>query len=454
MIGALAFPAICVIDDEEEDYRPILRALNDQQLSCVHLRGDTDSSLPADPLTTLRLVFLDLHLSGTVGKNAASHTAAVFAKVVSPRSPPVVVIIWSKYAGDSTSVDDSPPEDQETEAELFRRTLLEAEPTYKGRLIWVEMAKPKLMERPSEEEWVAQIKLQIDATLVDYHAVSALWSWESLVRNAASRVAEEITVLSLLTASSSEAGLRTAMQLLASAQAGGTMSPESAPRHLVAVLASLLADCLEEPRGLEKLAHHGAWLSAPTPGGTTAGTVRGLNTLLLTAAAPSGPPFVPGTVYRASSVEQFTDALGEQSGLFDACCQDKPSSASAAEWRKAAQAVFVELSPPCDIAQGYRRSALLVGGLIVPATMRKRANRGDSLFALPILSSRWPSHGSGAQDVLLMFCSRYKLTLPAVAVPDWLHPLFRLRELPTAAIRNWHSSQAARIGYVSLAETP
>lgn len=43
-----------------------------------------------------------------------------------------------------------------------------------------------------------------------------------------------------------------------------------------------------------------------------------------------------------------------------------------------------------------------------------------------------------------------KITVGHKREPRWIIPWFRLRELPTASLRNWHAMQSARIGYVSL----
>src|SRR5258708_7058355 len=100
MIPRLASPSVCVIDDEEEDYVPILDALMTLGLGCVHVRGRNGDPLPPKPFEGLRLVFVDLHLSGQVVKSAASHTAQVVKAVVSAASGPVLIVIWSKYAAD------------------------------------------------------------------------------------------------------------------------------------------------------------------------------------------------------------------------------------------------------------------------------------------------------------------------------------------------------------------
>ena len=172
MIAQLASPTVCVIDDEPVDYQPILAALNGLYVSCVHIVG-TIASLPPKPFNRLRLVFLDLHLTGAIGKDAASYTANVFRKIVLVNTAPIVVVIWSKDAGDKVDNANIPPDDQETEADLFKRTLLEAESNWdEGRLIFVQMDKLKRDERP--EDWTDKLRKEIENSLQGLPAVELL----------------------------------------------------------------------------------------------------------------------------------------------------------------------------------------------------------------------------------------------------------------------------------------
>src|SRR5258708_21090780 len=100
MINQLASPSVCVIDDDKKDYVHIGDALNELFVSFVWLSGAVDQ-LPPRPFTRVQLVFLDLHLTSSLGKDAASYTANVFTKVVSADTAPVLILICSKYPNDS-----------------------------------------------------------------------------------------------------------------------------------------------------------------------------------------------------------------------------------------------------------------------------------------------------------------------------------------------------------------
>jgi hypothetical protein len=90
--------------------------------------------------------------------------------------------------------------------------------------------------------------------------------------------------------------------------------------------------------------------------------------------------------------------------------------------------------------------------VIVPSALGNSKKKGDAFVSLPTLHLRWSAPDFLAQDAILIFCHRYKVAFPAGAVPDWIEPWFRLREMPTASVRALHAGHAARIGYVLMAD--
>lgn len=445
MIETLASPSICVIDEDERDYRPILDALNGLYLSCVHIKGDTTESLPPQPFKDLRLVFTDLYLaSGPTGKDMASHTANIFRKVVSAETAPVIVVIWSKHAGEK--VDDGTPEDdQQTEADLFKNALLEADPKYSGRLIFVEMAKTR------GDDWVSELKGHIRKLLEGQESISALWVWEKLVKTSAYKVSKDLTDYSILSGSGNTLkGLKEILQLLTHAQKEGTnLTHEVAPHYLSAVLGQLLIDQLEHADGAEELSRHGRWLIEQC--NSIEALSPSINSMLLTADIPNSPvPFLPGSVYLVTDNVELEKLIGSDQEKIKSSLSAKNSGQALHDWIASAEIVMLELSPGCDVDNGSRVSATLLVGLILPKSHFDNAKKADSIQKMPVFSLRKGMGSFGKQDVFLVYSSRNKVTLPSNNMPDWLQPWFRLRELPTASIRNWHASQASRVGYVSL----
>lgn len=463
MIPRLASPSVCIIDDEKQDYQPILEALHQLGVSCVHDRG-TSGMKARRKLKGIRLVFTDLHLGGQTGKAAASHTANVFKALIPADTAPLLVVIWSKYAGDTVGDATTPEEDQPTEAELFQQELLAAVPEYQDRLVFCLMKKPKPQYRPKGRQWVTKLKKDIREEVEKVDAFDLLWAWESLVREAGKKLTENLAALAVqsetgnATATEPHATLhdrlKLALRLLVREQGGPDSTALTAPRHLASVLAQTLADQLEHPKSLKLLARHGKWLASTEGLPKASSFAAGLNGLLLTA-GPSQKElsFIPGTIYRLKDVRKFQNIFGVTAGDIINNCYRKLEDGlgwTRDQWKAQAKPVMLEISPACDFHQGTRREALLLGGLILPSAARPNAKRDGAFETLPDISVRWPSDDFAAEKAFLMFCSRYKATLPPKKEPRWLKPWFRLRELPTASLRNWHANNSARVGYVSL----
>lgn len=463
MINQLASPSVCVIDDEPDDYNSILNALNDLYISAVWIQGTSLDQLPPQPFTRLQLVFLDLHLTNSLGKDAASHTANVFIKTVSVNTAPVVVVIWSKYADDKVAADGVPPDDQETESELFKRTLLEAAPKFRNRLIFLEMDKPKKEERTGD--WTDRLRQQVADKLGSQPAVGLLWTWDGLVKDANATLMASLTDLAEESTGDADpeltdADMKEVLQRLTEAQTEGELTPDNAPANVVAILSQLLADQLEHAHGERVMAQHGTWLAQPPSSNTKASVAPKMNSFLLTTEhSANAIPFGPGTVYAVSDINSFLSVFGVTLEHLEQllCSAKRATNAPVVDtWFGAVRPIMLEISPVCDVAQRKRYNAHLVGGLAVPKlNLSRTKTSGESVTLLPpaaqTLALRWPLQGFEADEVKLVFHHALKTTLNASAQLRWFSRWFRLRELPTSAVRSPHMSYGSRVGYVSLA---
>ena len=449
MIPNLASPSICVIDDEEDDYGPILDALIALGLGCVHVRGKSGDPLPPKPFDSLRLVFVDLHLSGQIGKLAASHTANVVRKVISAERGPILVVIWSKYEGDLAGDPSLPPEDQPTEADLFRKELLACDVRFKARLAFVTMPKPKLADRPAAEAWIKVLEYQITDILKTLGPFEILWTWESLARDAGVAVSDMLIQVAESSPGDDKPAtkLQGLLRLIAHQQGGPDIGAGTALRHLLTVLSQIGLDVLEAGAADARLESHLAWLSEKVDD-----TVRQnhssakLNAVLLTSSVgPSSAPFIPGTVFDISDHEAFAAATGLSIEKLQRDCF--AGGAGSQELTNAAALIAVEITAPCDFHQGHRQCATLVAGFVYPGRFRRKVNSKDACKATPVFSDRYVP---GEPEVGLVLCSRYRFTIQSEEHPPWLRPRLRLREVIATEIRNWHSSQLSRIGYLSF----
>jgi hypothetical protein len=441
-----------VVDDEAEDYQPLLAALNELYVSCVHFTGNDLEQLPEVPFGGIRLLFQDLHLTGSSGKTAASHAASVFCKLVSTATAPIVVVIWSKYAADtSKDVPALPDQEDKTESQLFQETLLESAPEFRERILFVEMKKKRPQDRPARADWIKEIKAAIATALAGKDSVEALWQWEAVVQQCGIGISRDITALAHEVAKANngslEQGLKIAMQCIARGHAAGDLTAATAPRHLTSALSLLLFDHLETAGDSKDLRNHGAWLAEVPAGAITNAVKPKLNALLLTASIGDGSaPFLPGAIYKVKRPQPFEKAFGgSTASLMNDCFG---GSGDRTAWDRGVKPVVIEITPMCDVAQGNRNRAMLMAGLIVPSVLTKSIKKGEAWLSLPIFALRWGRADFATQDASLVFCSRYRATLAADAVPTWLDAWFRIRDLPSSALRNWHSFMASRVGYM------
>ena len=485
MIPHFAPPSVCVIDDDPKDYEPLLRALVHLGIGCMHVKGDSVEELPEKPFKGLRLIFMDLHLTGSGGKDAASHAANVFRYVVSRDPAPIVVVIWSKYKDDVLptpitaeleNTDASPTEElseenelaaaaaellpseneHPTEADLFRAALEVAMEEAYERIVFLEMSKPKPDARPPEKQWIADLEAEIKRRLGEHRAFDVLWSWEALVREVGLSVSDDITKLATTWPVSGNSSptlhdrLTSLLQLLAQTQGGPDGNAKTLPHHLLTLFAQLGEDQIERTPYRHKLDEHGEWLVESKQYRLDSLQKANLNTVLLTTPVdPSDTPFLPGTVYKFVG-----DSVPDQIPHFSidklkADCFDGKDHTTDAfkEFSANATPVFLELTPACDFHQRQRRSALLVAGLSFAEEHARKAANKEANKRLPLILDR----SSDAQKVMVVvFCSRHRFTVDQQQDSAWLSPWFRLRDVLATDFRKWHAEHASRVGYLEF----
>lgn len=450
MITSLFSPAVCVIDDEKDDYEPIITALKALNIGWTHNLGNDLAKLPTEPLDGLKVVILDLNLRGADPRTSIAHTVKVFQSFVPLDTTPLVVVVWSKYAQKKSDEDPSvPPDDQPTLKDSFINTLLETEPKFKDKILFVVMPKPNRTDRPSTDVFIDELKKGIETCIEQYPAFGYLLSWESVLKKTGENVCKDITEISAKTNPGYlHDSMTTILRALANEQGGPECTPITAHQHLSNVLTQIVIDKLECDNAIDELSAHGKWLAEKGKVGQDVSLQ--INAMINTAELLSPvKPFVPGTVYRFNDLAGFKELFGVDPGeLMEKCYKGKEGAKKA--WWEKAKPILLEISPACDFAQNNRKNALLIGGFILPLSQIKNTHDRDAFHILTPFTLRWPTDDFKEKEVFLVFCSRYKTTRPISIMPDWLIPWFRLRDLPTASIRNWHSSQAARIGYFSL----
>lgn len=246
------------------------------------------------------------------------------------------------------------------------------------------------------------------------------------------------------------------MKLLAQSQGASDCSPKTAARYLIMTMNQLAQDQLEHFVIPKKVDEQGAWLSNALNANEPPGLDRAeLNAMLLSTQS-TGQDFKPGTVYEvenASAWERHT-GLSLEELRFDCCVK---GATALAELTANSTLVLVELTPSCDYAHvGKRKTSVLMAGLAVnEAALRHIKTAGTTkIIPQPIggnqrnpLTNRF---ATPQKKIGFVFCSMYPTVLPLKKQPKWIKPMARLRETVAMDVRYWASSQAARVGYLSV----
>lgn len=466
MIARVSSPSVCVVDDEEEEFRTILDVLARLGLPAVHFRGDDLDGLPpkGKPLAGLRLVFTDLNINNASHKMALGYTVQVFHRIVSGEHGPVFAVVWSKHA------EETDPADGKSNGQKFEEMLFSTHPEYRGRIFLQTMPKPTGLKHNADS--VDQFEKEVITLLDRWPAFDLLLRWESTLQAATLKATEGLlklakTELSLDKATSATElanKMEVIFKSLVKSQAVTGQQVSNPTSLLATTLATLVSDQLEHSPELTGLNAHDSWLGINLP--KTPSHQCDINGMLLIGTIPVNSSFTPGTVYRVNDQAAFEAAFGGSSKSLVADCFDRQKDDNAKSnyerWKTVAQPIVVELSPECDVQQGHRKTVFLIGGVIVPASEGNFGRRADAWMRLPPMmideelgtSEVIPSECGIQIDgrcVNLVFCTRYKAALRVKdGEPAWLKPLFRLRDLPTASIRNWAAGHSSRVGYVSL----
>jgi hypothetical protein len=466
---------VCVIDDEVEEYLPLIHALSHLRMGCIHVAGDKHEDLPKEPLRGLRLVFLDMQLASEANDEATTtaHTAHVFSRVVPPDAGPLLVVIWTKY---------------KDYADPFRARLYEAHPEYRGKLLFAMIEKP-VGETPAQAD---ELQEKVSAVMKDFYPAELLWRWEQLVHDAASDTTEGISKRAAerakFDAGDSEEtstaelkkGLLDVLRILISAEAEQTISAETAFRDLLGVLNPLQYDRLEhgidadDTKAGQNLV--GGNEVSPTPDEKLE-----LNTMLLVAPyVAGGPLFRPGVIFgiddhsafetrfkilieevfsevldaRSSELNKFQKKLAREDLTEKRRKELEPRleeeetkvREARAAWFAKCVPILLDISPLCDFAQGNERLARLMAGLMVPDGAGIKCHFTGAFHKLTTV--KIPDNGDGGWN--LVFCSRFVFTVPPKATAEEVRPICRLRDSIVADLRGWAAAQDARAGHVSV----
>ena len=436
---------IVIIDDKEDDGRPLLRALVRGGHMATLLTPDP-KDLPEKPLGGVRIVFLDLVFSNwPPDKTAADAVETVMRSVVDPKkNGPFVLIFWTNNGG---------------EAEGAKKVLKESG----FRFV------PAMMEKDDYREGgefnLEKIRAGMRRSVKVASTLQLFMLWENSVRRAGEGVVRRLSDLHAAGAECGEAEARNpdggdanpidrewddkmleAIDGLARAVGGGrTASREPArvaEKALYALNAALGDSTHRETRGA--LRNGAPDLRAPRAAGggrANPGDRDGkINSWLLTRDADDEP--APGSVYPNGEPRGGGSAAPiRRVEVDDLLRRETPGKE---DLRSRARHVVLEVTPACDHAEEKMRAHRLLPGAMLPGSLlkRKHIKSAEYAYTSPVMFLEG--------DLYYMVFDFRRFTSVDIGDPRLRDPAFALQSELLADIQSKLSNHVSRTGVVSL----
>jgi hypothetical protein len=437
MIG-LSGTRVIVLDDEETDAVPILKALAKKGIPTAFFDGSIDG-LPAlqDRLKGVRLAILDMDLigGGASLKAKAATLVTRLERILSSENGPYIALIWTNQPELQVEFEDYCYQNPNVPNPILSLLITKAEcKTLSGRF-----SLPKIRQR-------------LEQAFLEASPLTVLQSWEGECFKAATEVTVALSKLATTDAPDLQTWrnnwrhqLLTLMHAMAAAELAANLDADCCTDGLFSSLNPLHADAMESyaTRLSSRLKNDSAKiLNSPR---TTSTEQKGKLNTMLHLAFENLERYSPGNIY-VFRQKRLPPWIASNKELVS-----DMASGDSNEISKQSRRVLIESSAVCDHAQGNLRHHRFITGLIVPAEKRKRMKRGAAfIFELgPLYLGRPVAPNKG--DYYLYFSARHEVTRSRSELRQ-LTAVTRLRAQALTDLQAWYSRQSARPGMVMLKE--
>lgn len=436
---------VCIIDDNKKEYEKLFVILNRLRIGYIHFNG-TRAQIPKQRICGVRMVFLDMHLGDdAVHATTVAQTANIFSRTISPETSPILVVVWSKYV---------------SEINNFRNALYAAAPEFRGKLVFYSVQKPvKIVLR--------ELKRDIGAALSQATALKVFWGWEALAHKAAISATSEIgNIVGSRPAVQSASdyiqerdaileNLKLLINTLIHAKGAQHTNIATAPMCFLHVLAAMHVDRMEESPELALIKESSKLLLQPAPA-CAPEEKASINTMLILGGTSRGDVYKPGTLYEVKRLGALTKRWGIPSEAIwrELFHKNDPTAdpVGYTNWKAACKMVLAEITPSCDFANKYQKSAKLISGLLIPeniidkSKVKKPLRRDGSNYSLVYVNI------SGTR-YLPVFTGRFVQALPLTTrLSPMIKQIGRIREPAITDLRGWAALQSSRVGFTTIAD--
>lgn len=426
-----------VIDDDEKELRQLVDALHDIGVPCVALRYDDVEGVRHEHLGSVRLLFLDLHLTpGSQPGNIAQPAGVIVGMLeegIKLAGGPYVIILWTKH---------------EEEKGAFESYLMARLDPAKRPLAILALDKNKYMAPNSG----VRLSADVSEIVASDPRLKALLHWEKEVLRAASATLSEIGAMvnddDRMPGRFSER-LDEILSLLAREAIGRRHAADDPAGAMNAALMPILADRIVNQQTLP--ASTEIWQAAAThianaPEPTREGAAK-LNTMLhiafprserMTSASWGAVTLLPAADQTDVALRARFD-LSRNQIICDALRVERQAD------RASVRLALIRIGASCDYAQNRIGPMPFVLGAIMPVAT---ASVRDRLPASEFVSPDFILAGENVPS-RLVFNLRLQISLTGSQIEGW-QPICRVRESLLMQITSHGANHATRPAIISF----
>ena len=379
---------IVVIDDEyEKEALPLIEALSKNGVSAMYFTGNQEK-LPPEPLSGVRIVFLDIVLAGTEGqddKTKISTIIGVVSKIIGKDNKSYLIIAWTKH---------------DELIEGLKNNLKENPPIF-----ILNLEKSECKDSQGNYE-ISKIEEKLKKELEKAGVFHLFIIWENLVHKSAGKIVNDFSSFYPLD-DNWDSNMCGVFQKLARAYAGKQLKDGETDKLIKDAFLTFngtFLDTLENEISNKKI----EGLKIKDSNNVNNDIVAQINSslhLILQLLKNS----VPGNIYEWEKRVKIND-------LFDSDINLYPQKDS---FFKKLKYVLLEVSPSCDYAQDKWKLHRVLHGLMWPENDFNKIKKADYIYTSPIFKV-------GDKIYKFVFDLRYLTTLLFDELTD-KDPVLRIR---------------------------
>ena len=433
-MDALRASRVVVIDNQWNEAAPLLKALWSRGVGAVYSNGTAPDS-EAGKLSGVRLIFLDLELDNSVSgaHQFLNTTIGLLDQIVNLREPGIGIVYWTKHAEQAANFE-----------KLVAERLAHFRPMFM-------LGQDKIKYLSESGPTIDALGNEISAKLSSNKAHAFLCAWEGAVLSGAIS-----TTSAICPGGDSDEKCMKSLAALAKAAGGLSASDERAVHDLCEAMHELLSDAIPPKGFFDQIRAFGADLRprVENPGIDITTRLR-LNRLLLLDPEPADVKGShPGAVLMREQLAGLATMRSADVAAIQHELEDLGLSAVKAETHaRNARQCFINISPPCDVANSKCPWSRLVGGLLVkiggdakppdlPASARQYGKE------LPVFELKGVT---GIADGSYWLClnARLLFTVPSTSLSD-VGASVALRTSVVSDLLAWFAGHASRPGIIAV----